>query len=38
VSVEYSGLSSETPKEEEIDLRISNQYWNEVLALFVTST
>tara|TARA_Y100001001_G_scaffold155425_1_gene171206 strand:- start:10900 stop:12297 length:1398 start_codon:yes stop_codon:yes gene_type:complete len=38
VSVEYSGLSSETPKEEEIDLRISNQYWNEVLALFATST
>ena len=38
VSVEYSGLSSETPKDEEIDLRISNQYWNEVLALFATST
>lgn len=31
--VEYSGLSSETPDEEEINLRISNQYWNEVLAL-----
>ena len=24
--------------EEEVDLRISNQYWNEVLALFATST
>jgi len=37
-SVEDPGLSSETPDEEEIDLRISNQYWNEVLALFATST
>lgn len=29
---------SKEPDEEEIDLRISNQYWSEVLALFATST
>ena len=37
-SVEYSGPDSGTPEEEEVDLRISNQYWNEVLALFATNT
>lgn len=37
-SFENSGLSSKTPDEGEIDLRISNHYWNEVIALFATST
>ncbi len=37
-SVEYSGPYSETPDEEEVDLRISSQYWSEILALFATST
>ena len=37
-SVEDSGRSSKTADEEKVDLRISKQYWNEVLALFNTST
>ena len=37
-SVENSGLSRETPNEEAINLRVSNQYWNEVLALFASGT
>jgi superfamily II DNA or RNA helicase len=36
-SVEYSSLPSGTQEEDEIDLRISNQYWNEVLALFAST-
>lgn len=35
-SVKDSGRYSKTADEEEVDLRISNQYWNEVLALFAT--
>lgn len=37
-SVEDFDRYSNTADEEEVDLRISNQYWNEVLALFATST
>ncbi|MDF0750821.1 DEAD/DEAH box helicase family protein [Marinobacter sp. 71-i] len=37
-SVDGSGRSREPPDEEQIDLRISNHYWNEVLALFANST
>lgn len=37
-SVEDFDRYSKTADEEEVDLRISNQYWNEVLALFATST
>jgi hypothetical protein len=36
-SVEHSSLPSGTQEEDEIDLRISNQYWNEVLALFAST-
>ena len=35
-SVKDSGRYSKTADDEEVDLRISNQYWNEVLALFAT--
>jgi superfamily II DNA or RNA helicase len=37
-SVEDSFQASKIADEEDVDLRISNQYWNEVLALFATST
>jgi superfamily II DNA or RNA helicase len=36
--VEDSGRYSKIADDEEVDLRISNQYWNEVLALFATGT
>lgn len=37
-SIEDFDRYSKTADEEEVDLRIRNQYWNEVLALFATST
>jgi len=37
-TVEDSNQASKCLNEEEVDLRISNQYWNEVLALFATSS
>lgn len=37
-SVEDPDQVSKIQNEEEVDLRISNQYWNEVLALFATGT
>ncbi len=37
-SVEDSGRFSKISDEGEVDLRISSQYWNEVLALFATRT
>ena len=36
-SVDDSGQAGKIADEEEVDLCISNQYWNEVLALFATS-
>lgn len=36
-SLESSVQSSESPDDEQIDLRVSSQYWNEVLSLFATT-
>tara|TARA_R110001583_G_C5664901_1_gene409975 strand:+ start:4899 stop:5336 length:438 start_codon:yes stop_codon:yes gene_type:complete len=38
ISVEGSGQAIRQPDEEKIDLRVSSQYWNEVLSLFASGS